>query len=161
MWSENFVNATFLERNILSLNGTRYLQGNNSRHQGGYECSIRSVSEWEDYRSGYIHNHPNYYSRYMNEKIEDDGNIYSHWKGMDYPPTHRKTQVLIKYDSEYLNRSMYNKIAFVYTDRGYMKDGIWELTGENWVKGLCVVEFERRCEGEGPVTSLVQDTDEV
>jgi sugar lactone lactonase YvrE len=161
MWSENFVNATFLERKMLSLNGTRYLQGNNSRHQGGYECSIRSVSAWEDYRSGYIHNHPNYYSRYMNEKIEDDGNIYSHWKGMDYPPTHRKTQVLIKYDSEYLNRSMYNKIAFVYTNKGYMKDGIWELTGENWVKGLCVVEFERRCEGEGSVTSLVQDTDEV
>jgi hypothetical protein len=150
---EQFVNTTSLERTFMVLNGTRYLHGNESLYQGGYECSIRSVSEWENYRSGYIHDHPNYYSRYMDEIVEGDGNVYSSWKGFGFPPTHRKTETLIRY-------GLHNTTAFVYTDRGYMKDGIWELTRRNWEKGLCIVEFERRCDGDGDHPVLVQDTDE-
>ena len=39
--------------------GKRYLK-NDGTFQGGYSCSIRSVTEWEDYRSGYLFEHPNY-----------------------------------------------------------------------------------------------------
>ena len=40
--------------------GKRYLK-NDGTFQGGYFCSIRSVTEWEDYRSGYLFEHPNYF----------------------------------------------------------------------------------------------------
>ncbi len=44
-------------------------------YQGGYECSIRSVTKWEN--ASYVIEHPNYYSRYMNSKIEKDGLSYN------------------------------------------------------------------------------------
>ena len=160
LWSEHFVNATTVERAELTLNGTRYLYGNESKSQGGYECSIRSVTEWEGYRSGYIHNHSNYYSRYMNEKVEGDGHIYSYWRGMNFPATHRKTPKLIRYENEFLNNSYGATSLFTYTDKGFMKNGIWEVTNAKWNKGVCIVEFERRCNGEGKDVPFVQDTDE-
>eukprot|EP00986_Skeletonema_menzelii_P003076 scaffold902_cov146-Skeletonema_menzelii.AAC.1 len=156
LWSEKFINATSVERAVLVLNGTRYLYGNESHVQGGYECSIRSVSEWEDYRSGYIHDHPNYYSRFMDTKVEGDGHIYSHWEGMGFPPTHRKTPALTRYKNSINSATS----LFTYTNKGYMKNGIWEVAGADWKKGVCIVEFERRCSGEDKDIVLVQDTNE-
>ena len=47
--------------------------------QGGYHCSVRSVTEWEEpgapHGKGRILDHPNYYSRYMDSKVEDDGKV--------------------------------------------------------------------------------------
>jgi hypothetical protein len=104
----------------------------------------------------------------MDEKVEADGATYSHWNGMHFPPTHRKTAKLTKYDHEYVKLSSTANITFVYTDRGYMMDGVWEVTGVNWEKGLCIMEFERQCEGDFNLVTtkelpglLVQDTDEV
>ena len=161
VWIERFVNTSTVERERVVVNGSQYFAGNESQAQGGYECSLRSVSQWEDYRSGYILDHPNYYSRYMDEKVEGDGLVYSHWKGMDWPPVHHKTATLIKYDHEFVRQQNSSKRSFLYTDNGYMKDGIWKVTGASWKKGNCVVEFERKCDGEESVASFVQDTDEV
>jgi hypothetical protein len=45
------------------------------KYQGGYQCSIRSFTEWEQsgapHGNGHIEDHPNYWSRFMNQKIED------------------------------------------------------------------------------------------
>jgi len=162
VWVERFLNETTVQREFIVVNGTQYLTGNESQVQGGYECSIRSVSEWEDYRSGFILDHPNYYSRYMDEKVEGDGLIYSHWKGMHFPPTHHKTAKLVKYDNDILHHEESNtSISFVYTDVGYMKDGVWKVTGASWEKGNCIVEFERHCEEDDKAFVMVQDTDEV
>lgn len=163
VWMERFENESSVLSQSFVMNGTRYLALNGSQFQGGYECSIRSVSQWENYRSSFVLNHPNYYSRYMDRKVEDDGLIYSHWEGMNFPPTHRKSAKLVINDNEYLHRS--NKVTsrFVYTDVGYMADGIWMATGARWSKGHCLVEFERHCNDDSFNKSivLVQDTDEV
>jgi len=160
VWVERFLNETKIERKLVVVNGSQYLATNDTQVQGGYECSIRSVSEWEDYRSGFIFEHPNYYSRYMDEKVEADGLIYSHWKGMHLPPTHHKTAKLVKYDREYLDQN-FTRRSFVYTDVGHMKDGVWRVTDESWEKGICAIEFERHCENDFDEHSivLVQDTD--
>ena len=169
---EHFINVSSLERKLTIMNGSRYLTNDaDSRYQGGYECSIRSVSQWE--RAGFVFDHPNYYSRYMDEKIEADGSVYSDWKGMHYPPTHHKTAKLIKYSDEYVNSTALSatNVSFIYTDKGHIVDGVWKVTGAQWEKGVCVVEFERRCEGsfehinandvEDEISGvLVQDTDE-
>jgi hypothetical protein len=63
--------------------------------------------------------------------------VYTSWVGMQWPPTHRHTAALEKSDGA---GNMY-----VYTDRGYMRGGIWEPTGQLWVKGVCVTEFKRVC----------------
>lgn len=162
VWVERFIDETNVQRSGVVVNGSRYLIGNESQWQGGYECSIRSVTKWEDYRSGFILDHPNYYSRYMNEKVEDDGYIYSHWKGMNFPPTHRKTEKLVRHNDEFIPQQQSFLKRFVYTNVGYMKDGVWVATGAKWIKGNCVVEFERKCNDDviGAPRVLVQDTDE-
>lgn len=163
VWIERFEDQYSVLSQSVTVNGTRYLALNGTQFQGGYECSIRSVSQWENYRSGFVFSHPNYYSRYMNEKVEDDGLVYSHWKGMNFPATHRKSATLVKFGDEYLHQSNDVKDRFVYTDVGYMTDGIWEVTGARWSKGHCIVEFERHCGDDSFNFSavLVQDTDEV
>lgn len=164
VWVEQFQNESFVLRQSKVVNGTRYLALHGRQFQGGYECSIRSVSQWENYRSSFIFYHPNYYSRYMDEKVEGDGLIYTHWKGMNFPPTHRKSAKLMKYGDEFL-KNITNRTAnkYMYTDVGYMADGIWVATGAKWSKGHCIVEFERRCGDDSNNSSviLVQDTDEV
>ena len=39
--------------------------------------------------------HPNYYSRYMDTKVEDDGETYTHWRRMEWPSVHAKTGPLM------------------------------------------------------------------
>ena len=176
LWKEHFVNETTLERKLENMSGQKYVRLSND-DQGGYSCSIRSVTKWEDYRSGSLLDHPNYYSRYMNQKVEDDGLLYTEWNNMEWPPTHTKSQKLeinISSISPYGNQ----KRLFIFTDQGYMRDGDWAITGLPWQKGSCVVEFRRDCDGDPlkardleaapndgmSVTEhglLVQDTDKV
>ncbi|KAG2953112.1 hypothetical protein PC117_g2261 [Phytophthora cactorum] len=59
--------------------------------QGGYACSIRSITKWEkpltpDGSPAYYFNHPNYYSRYMDRELSADGHYHTQWTGMMWPP---------------------------------------------------------------------------
>jgi hypothetical protein len=88
--------------------------------QGGYACSIRSLTKFEKPKTlesdAYYWDFPNYYSLYMNASM--------HW-----PP-------------------LYEKLAPVWdnTQDGYTRAGIWKYKApQQWQKGTCVVEFSRTC----------------
>lgn len=140
-----------------------------SGKQGGYICSVRSVTEWEN--ETYVFEHPNYYSRYMNAKTENDGISYNSYWGDTWmwPPLHFKSTPLS--DN---------------TTNGWRRDGDWfvanngvnntctlwaeelqerafppiqaietfaterlcqlQLSSQQWVKGVCVLELDRQCE---------------
>ena len=164
---EIFKNHSFVERRETTRGLKRYLQ-NDGNGQGGYECSIRSVTEWEDYRSGAIFEHPNYYSRYMDRKEEADGKIYTHWEEMGWDPIFEKTNVF-ELNAKSLGVAD-DKSHFIYTNKGYKRDGYWLKTNFSWTKGYCIVEFERLCDDpskqrdlegvtSGKSSSVVQDTD--
>ena len=160
VWVEEFVNASSLHRKLVVVNSSMYYASDSENaYQGGYECSIRSVTEWEN--ANYILDHPNYYSRYMDTKTEGDGEVYSSWTEMNFPPTHHKTARLIKYNWEFVDSSSQINQSFVYTDVGHMIDGVWKVTGAKWRKGNCIVEFERRCDGAFEHVKLSDIADEV
>ena len=172
VWVERFVDHSTIERVLEPVAGTRYVYIDGTE-QGGYSCSIRSVTEWEDYRLGCVHEHPNFYSRHMDGKVEGDGLQYTWWEGMRWPPTHHKTDTLEFSNDELANQTPAVTAAsaarlFVYTDRGYMRDGVWKRTGAPWEKGNCIVEFQRVCDDDSskveklwgiPQNVFVQDTD--
>ncbi len=169
---ERFVNESFISRTDAKGGGNRYLKYENMSMQGGYECSIRSVTEWEDYRSNYLFEHPNYYSRYMDQKVEGDGNNYTSWKAMGWDPTYYKSAPLELPEALLLRSNKTGRI-FVYTNEGYRRKGTWSKTGSKWMKGRCIIEFKRTCNDEekahnlhaiehdisGESTLIVQDTD--
>jgi len=157
---EYFVNKTSYVREVRYHGDERYLANYNSGYQGGYYCSVRSYTQWEN--PDVIFQHPNYYSRYMDNKTEMDGRVYVNWKGMEWPPVHLKSAELFKKNFWGLGHH------YLYTDEGYRADGDWFATGEAWVKGTCITEFERYCPGDpdkaldqesGLVGVLVQDPD--
>lgn len=166
VWVERFVNHSTIERALEPIAGTRYVYIDGNK-QGGYSCSIRAVTEWEDYRSGYVHEHPNFYSRHMDGKVEGDGLQYTWWQEMRWPPTHHKTDRPEFSNDELANQTPAASAAsaarlFVYTDRGYMRDGVWKRTGEAWEKGNCIVEFQRVCEDDsGKVEEIWNITEDV
>jgi hypothetical protein len=132
--------------------GQRYLYSDGT-YQGGYECSIRAVTEWENYRSGYLFQHPNYFSQYMDQKIEDDGSVYTHWKNMGWEATYKKTFPRELHES-FLNITDKPRRTYIYTDEGYMRGGEWLRTDMQWKKGKCIVEFQRVCNENTIVTDL-------
>ena len=166
MYWEKYVNGSHKVRFPADHEGVPYLAGG-SVPQGGYSCSIRSVTKWEDYRSGEILEHPNYYSRYMDRKVEGDGNVYSEWEGMEWPPVHWKSRALewrggtlaanqgqVEYADEVMPSLQVTTksvnvdgaaVFFTYTDQGYRRDGDWTRMGNGWEKGTCIVEFNRTC----------------
>jgi len=157
---EYFVNKTTYVREVRYHGDERYLSSYNDGEQGGYYCSIRSYTQWEN--PDVVFEHPNYYSRYMNNKTEGDGRIYVQWKGMEWPPVHFKTAMLVQ------NNTVGEGHFYVYTNEGYRMDGDWFKTGNVWVKGTCIMEFERICpdqpnkayDQESKLYNvLVQDTD--
>ena len=107
--------------------------------QGMYECSIRSVTEWEN--PTYIHDHPNYYSRYMDHhanawSASTRYQIYPedpyYWQDMTWPHTHVHTEP----DGNH-------------TKRGWTRNGYWvHVDGARWTKGKCTVEYARHCPGD-------------
>ena len=48
------------------------------RPQGGYRCSLRARTRWE--RPELVFDHVNFYSRYMDAKVERDGAKYTSWR---------------------------------------------------------------------------------
>ena len=168
-WWETFVNSSKIERFDSESGGLPYKFLNES-DQGGYSCSVRSVTEWEDYRKEFVFEHPNFYSRYMDMKVEADGTKYTHWKDMGWPATHRKSQIVVVDGNEFLSHTLSDEelqsildkkdalgevngrkvenITYLYTDAGYRIYGIWTKTGEKWTKGSCIIEFDRVCSND-------------
>lgn len=151
-----------------------------STSQGGYRCTIRAFTQWEN--STYVLDHPNYYSRYMDQRQQDDGSTYTLWQNMHWPPVHRKSRILDqtypgieiiddswigKVDVSISNIMLKNR-TYIYTNEGYRRWGIWNRTGNYWTEGTCIVEFYRNC-SENPSKEYdlhskqehvyVQDTD--
>jgi hypothetical protein len=82
---ERFVNASAIERFPVTYPGVRYLAAQNwssglatKQYQGGYRCSIRAWTAWENRED--VFEHPNYYSRYMDPTVQADGKMYTFWK---------------------------------------------------------------------------------
>jgi hypothetical protein len=143
MQYEFYVNQSYIHRETRYFGNDRYLGPANwstlSRkvtYQGGYRCSVRSVTPWENLT--YTLSHPNYYSRYMNPKVEDDDIQYTNWTGMGWPPLYRKSKILVYY---HLNKT------YVYTDEGWRLWGTWNRTESTnlWTYGTCLTQFYRNC----------------
>jgi hypothetical protein len=125
-------------------------------YQGGYRCSIRSMTQWEN--RDFIISHPNYYSRYMNPKVEKDGNIYTNWTGMEWPPVHQKSRIFV---------DIVENVTYIYTNEGWRMYGVWNRTQNDWEYGSCILEFNRNCSDPYKAYDLhsqrynvsVQDTD--
>jgi hypothetical protein len=153
---ESFVNYTAVERITIEVGNVPYLALDGL--QGGYSCSIRSVTQWEN--ASFVFEHPNYYSRYMDTKVEDDYRRYTFWENMGWSPTHKKSRPLEIPLSDLEPKFNNTSRRFVYTDEGYRRDGTWSRTGQRWEKGLCMVEFHRMNSGsDDPSLIIVQDTD--
>ncbi|KAH8078539.1 calcium ion binding protein [Aureococcus anophagefferens] len=91
---------------------------------GGYRCSLRARTRWE--RPELVFDHVNFYSRYMDAKVERDGEKYTNWSHMAWPPTHAKTAKLE------ITHTLANdrQVTYIYTNEGHRRDGVWEVTGE-------------------------------
>lgn len=138
---EFYQGPSIVTRELVKFKGIRYFGNVNFTNgvlspipQGGYRCSIRANTHWEN--QNIIFDHPNYYSRYMNQKTQVDGINYTSWMHFDWPPIHVKSRVL---DQSLLNRT------FVYTNQGWRRLGIWNRTSAVWEYGICVMQFERKC----------------
>ncbi|KDO16366.1 hypothetical protein SPRG_18103 [Saprolegnia parasitica CBS 223.65] len=96
--------------------------------QGGYACSIRSLTQFEKPATltspANYWDFPNYYSLYMDMR-------------MYWPPLYEKTAPV--WDN---------------TQMGYTRNGIWRYVAPTqWQKGTCLVQFQRAC--GGPSSSTV------
>ena len=180
---EFFINKTHRAAELRQHGNERYLgPGGSVWHeifQGGYYCSIRSVTDFErpgaPHGVNHIDDHPNYWSRYMDRKVENDGHVYSNWTGMYWPAVNAKTAPLElreklgdgPWDSTINAAGRDSKRHYTYTNEGHLLDGIWNVSGEIWEKGTCVIEFNRTCDDgvapedleSGLYAVLVQDTD--
>ncbi|TMW56864.1 hypothetical protein Poli38472_006874 [Pythium oligandrum] len=128
--------------------------------QGGYACSIRSLTKWEkpvtigpNASAANYYEHPNYFSGYMDKKQQLDGYYHTYWVDMFWPPLYELSMPLLDNTRE-----------------GWKRGGTWHrVTGSVWQKGKCLVEFQRTCTGgsgrkshdlvSGQDNVLVTDTD--
>ena len=168
-----FNGPSIVKRETIKVKGARYNGSDENLQpilQGGYRCSIRANTQWEN--ENFVFSHPNFYSRYMNIKRQEDGKIYTFWvKNMSWPPTHRKSRVL---DKVYHFKSpkdavvTYENLSFSFTNEGYRRYGIWNRTSNPWAYGACIMEFFRDCVSDRKkqydvfgkaYDSNVQDTD--
>jgi len=122
--------------------------------QGGYRCSIRSVTEWEN--RDYVFVHPNFFSKHMDKKAgygEDDNKHYTYWQNMQWPPLHKKSRVLEKTYDGYTNHkgveypdTAPGSITYQYTKNGWRRNGIWSAdSATGWAHGVCILQFNRTC----------------
>eukprot|EP00903_Cladosiphon_okamuranus_P018631 g17149.t3 len=169
---ERFDNKSHLAKYSVEEGDTRYLgpsdwSANGAErtptYQGGYYCSVRAWTAFENEDD--VMDAPNFWSRYMDTKVEDDGETYTFWEDMLWPPLHSKSARLELIDDD--------GHFYVYTDVGHKRDGVWTTTGELWQKGVCITQFNRSCpagkpqaidlqsvaSGEDGAGVLVQDTD--
>jgi hypothetical protein len=114
------------------------------------------MTKWENRK--FILSHPNFYSHYMDPRIQKDGKQYTNWTGMEWPPVHQKSRIFI---------SEFDGHTFIYTNEGYRLWGIWNRTYNKWEYGTCLLEFNRNCSTPSKDFDLqsrmydadVQDTD--
>jgi len=160
-----FYSATdFVVRPVVNITGINYAgpsDWSTGQHkttiQGGYRCSIRASTNYENI--SYVWSHPNYYSRYMDYKIQKDGKAYTYWRNFFWPPVTQKSRVLVQH---------FNNQTYQFTNEGYRMFGIWNVTANTWHYGTCIMEFSRNC-SEAPRKQVdlhsglnnvyVQDTD--
>ncbi|GMI09425.1 hypothetical protein TrVE_jg8809 [Triparma verrucosa] len=150
MWWEGFLNDTHKVRYKVNHKGMPYLSSGNEK-QGGYSCSVRSVTEWEN--ENFLFEHPNYYSRYMDRKMQWPGPYYKspklEWGGGKLKDGQGTVQLNGVYSPDPVSVKTVNvdnkNVFYTYTDQGYRRDGDWTLTGEKWTKGTCIMEFKRKC----------------
>lgn len=160
---EYYTSPTNITREFRDHGGERYLGPadwsglfHGLTYQGGYRCSIRAMTDWENRE--YINPHPNFYSRYMDPRIQKDGIQYTNWTGMEWPPVHQKSRIFV---------AEFNGIDYIYTNEGYRLMGIWNRTYNKWEYGTCIIEFNRNCSTSSKDYDLqskrydadVQDTD--
>ena len=138
---EFYVNESYVHRETRHFGNVRYLAEadwsrgtHNVTYQGGYRCSIRSVTDWEN--QSYVYDHPNYYSRYMDRKRESDGVMYTHWTNMSWPAVHQHSRILDQ---------SFNNVTYVFTNEGWRRQGIWNVTANVWEFGRCILQFQRNC----------------
>jgi len=141
--SERFVDTSRIIRKTEKRGGKPYVS-HELQPQGGYECSLRAYTKWESPR--FLFEHPNYFSRYMDTKTEEDGDVYTYWNNMSWGATHKKSGSFVLKESS-MNVSGVSKSdrMFIYTNNGYQMHGVWTLTGHSWTKGRCIIEFKRVC----------------
>lgn len=151
-------------RPVIPFSGARYLLKANftsdgsftSDFQGGYKCSIRANTKYENEYE--VFEHPNYYSHYMDESVQADNITYTFWQNMSWPAIHEKSRIL--------DQTMFG-INFAYTNEGWRRRGIWNRTADVWHFGVCIIEFDRNCSSDVKDFDLlsqqhdvfVQDTD--
>lgn len=135
---ETYVNESYVHREYRTHGNLTYLLlelgDGTQQYQGGYRCSIRSWTDWENLNT--LFDHPNYYSRYMDNKVEADGRVYTHWVNMSWTATYARSRVL---DKQFMN------LTYGYTDEGWRRLGIWGKTGDLWKYGRCITQFQRNC----------------
>eukprot|EP00606_Chrysophyceae_sp_TOSAG23-5_P000871 GSChrysophyteH2.ASY1.ANO1.62.1 assembled CDS len=138
---ERYISVGATERVMQTHGSERYLAVSNwhsgsriASYQGGYRCSVRSVTPWEN--ETYLMSNPNFYSRYMDRKMQVDGIEYTHWEGMEWPPTHQKSRVLDRF---------FRDVQYAYTNNGWRRIGAWNTTENPWWHGVCIMEFRRNC----------------
>lgn len=139
---EYYTSPDVVVRLVQSYKGKSYLgQVNYSRDgsyaaqlQGGYRCTIRANTEWEN--EYFVFNHPNFYSQYMDRKVQADGITYTFWENFNWLPTHQKSRIIDQYAFNF---------SFSFTNEGYRRRGIWNVTGNPWEFGICIIEFNRNC----------------
>ena len=160
---ERYVNESILVRFTKQQGGKRYFgpaDWTNGSHrftlQGGYRCSIRAWTKWENV--DFVFDHPNFYSRYMDAGIQHDHKQYTNWTNMFWPATHSKSRILV---------STFHNVTYIYTNEGFRLYGIWNRTANSWAYGTCIMEFSRNCSVLAKTMDLesslqgvlVQDTD--
>lgn len=132
----NTGNGTILIDNIFDASGTKVVNliPETFKDQGRYQCSKRIVTKWEN--SKYIHEHPNYYSRFMSTSE------------LDWPTVTYSTELFWPHTHEHTNPEGN------YTAEGWRRNGYWKrveyadpLNRSLWRKGECNVSYERVCNG--------------
>ncbi|KAL7692793.1 putative EGF-like domain, LCCL domain, six-bladed beta-propeller, TolB, LCCL domain superfamily [Plasmopara halstedii] len=127
---------------IVTQGGVRYKPS-----QGGYACSIRSITKWEkpatlDGSPAYYFDHPNYYSRYMDRQLSLDGKYHTEWIDMMWPPLY-----------------ILSKPILDNTREGWKRRGSWSvISNREWQKGVCLVEFKRICSTKAQIIDLLSGT---
>lgn len=111
---ERYENVSTQLRVIETHGGTRYLAINitsgDEGVQGGYRCSIRSQTIYEN--STFLFEHPNFYSRYMESTEQKDDVTNTLWTGMGWPAVYKKSKILDQ---------VFHNITYIYTNEGYRR----------------------------------------
>ena len=104
--------------------------------QGAYECSIRAYTPWEN--PFYLHNHPNYYSRYQTamglDRVATDFQMYMWPDELGFTRTYN------------VSKAIYDDIK-----QGWRRMGEWDLQSAGthgtpkWTMGKCTIEYDRQC----------------